>query len=65
MHADVVAGRRTELDFLNGYLLKIAADKGVNMPWHRAIHDVIREIEKGALMPSPGNVGILKRKAAI
>ncbi len=47
MLEDVVAGRRTEIDALNGYVVAEAADHGVDAPVNRALTALVRAWEAG------------------
>jgi 2-dehydropantoate 2-reductase len=42
MLQDVLAGRRTEIDQLNGQLLRIARRHGISVPLHEAVCSMIR-----------------------
>jgi 2-dehydropantoate 2-reductase len=50
---DIVKGRRTEIDYLNGLVVQRAADAGVPAPTHAAIVQVVKQVERGDLTPSP------------
>ncbi|MCC6794759.1 MAG: 2-dehydropantoate 2-reductase [Candidatus Hydrogenedentes bacterium] len=52
-------GRKTEVDFLNGYVVEIASRVGVNAPMNRALARMINEIEVGTLKIEKSNVGEL------
>jgi len=49
MLQDIEAGRRTEIDTLNGYIVKIGKQLGVETPYNRAITLVIKAIEQKIL----------------
>jgi 2-dehydropantoate 2-reductase len=40
-------GRKTEIDFLNGYVVDVAAKAGIDVPLNRRVVEMIREIEAG------------------
>ncbi len=40
-------GRKTEIDFLNGYVVQVAEKAGVEVPLNRRVVEMIREIEAG------------------
>ena len=46
MLQDVQGGRRTEIDYITGYLLKIAGRHGIDAPHNTALLDSIRNIER-------------------
>jgi len=48
MLADVIAGRRTEIDFLNGAVVKKAEELGVKVPVNEALRDMIKKIRKNS-----------------
>lgn len=43
MHADLLANRETEIDFINGALLNIAHKKGIEMPVNKSIIEKIHK----------------------
>ena len=46
MRQDILMGRKTEIDFINGYLLKMAAEQQLNLPEHEQIVNQIKILEK-------------------
>jgi 2-dehydropantoate 2-reductase len=54
-------GRKTEVDFLNGYVVARADEAGVPVPLNRALVAMIKEIEAGERPLTPDNVGDLMR----
>jgi 2-dehydropantoate 2-reductase len=50
MRQDVAAGRRTEIDVMNGAVLRAAEDSGVEVPLNRVIHALVKGYE-AALAP--------------
>ena len=48
MADDLAAGRKTEVDYLNGELVRLAEGLGANAPVNRKIGDLIRRAEAGA-----------------
>lgn len=53
---DVLKGRRTEVEYLNGYVAKTGADVGVATPMNHAISELMRKQEAGQIKPSPENL---------
>lgn len=53
---DVLKGRRTEIDYLNGYVVARGKQVGVPTPVCEAITKLIRRIEKGELKPDVSNI---------
>ena len=56
---DIVKGRRTEIDFINGLVAAKGAEVGVPAPTHVALTDVVKRVERGDIEPSPDNVADL------
>jgi len=51
-------GRATEVDYLNGYIVRNADKYGVSVPVNQAIVRTIHEIESGSLRISPENFNV-------
>ena len=49
-------GRRTETEYLTGYVAKAGAGVGVETPMNHAISEVMRRQEAGEIEPSPSNL---------
>ena len=47
MLADVMSGRETEIDFINGVVVEMGKKHGVETPWHE---DIIKRIKRLQLM---------------
>ena len=60
MLQDVLKGRRTEIEYLNGYVVKRGADAGVSTPLCEAISKLIKRVQRGELKPDPSNLGLLE-----
>lgn len=45
MFQDIQAGRRTEIDFLNGAIINLARDNGLSAPQHEAVVNRIKAME--------------------
>jgi 2-dehydropantoate 2-reductase len=58
---DVMKGRRTEVDYLNGYLVRRGCETGVPTPMNEVIVDVAKQVEAGELKPIPANLQLLTR----
>jgi len=61
MAYDLSEGRRTEVDYINGELVRLAERLQRDAPINRAIVDLVREAEKGAKALGP----VALRKAAL
>jgi 2-dehydropantoate 2-reductase len=53
---DIAKGRRTEIDYLNGYVSARGREVGVPTPVNDAIVRVLKEVESGTRAPDPANV---------
>jgi 2-dehydropantoate 2-reductase len=56
MAQDVVKGRRTEIEYMNGYTVQRGREVGVSTPVSAAIVEVVKQIDAGTLKPDPSNV---------
>jgi 2-dehydropantoate 2-reductase len=56
---DIMKGRRTEVDYLNGYVVRKGREIGVPTPMNEAIVAVTKRMEAGELTPSPANLQLL------
>ncbi len=57
---DILKGRRTEVDYLNGYVTRKGREVGVPTPMNEAIVAVTRRLETGDLAQSPANLQLLR-----
>ena len=57
MGQDLIKGRRTETDYINGLVARRGEEVGVDVRFHRRVNDFIRQIEAGTLQASPALVG--------
>ena len=53
MAQDILKGRRTEIDAMNGYIARKGEQVGVAAPSHRKLAEIVTRIERGELRPSP------------
>jgi 2-dehydropantoate 2-reductase len=53
---DVLKGRRTEIDYLNGLVARKGRDVGVPTPMNDAVITVTKQVESGELKPGPENL---------
>ena len=53
MGQDMVKGRRTEIDFLNGFIVRKGDEIGLRTPANAALTDIVKRVEKGELKPDP------------
>jgi 2-dehydropantoate 2-reductase len=54
MLQDIRRGRRTEIEFINGYVVKMARQFGLDAPTNAAIVETVHAITSGRLAPNPG-----------
>ncbi|MBI4615536.1 MAG: hypothetical protein HY720_18100 [Planctomycetes bacterium] len=53
MLADVLAGRTTEIDYMNGFLVREAERLGVETRTHRRVIEMVEELTAGKRVPYP------------
>jgi 2-dehydropantoate 2-reductase len=51
MGQDMVKGRRTEIEFLNGFIVEKAKEIGLATPANAALTEIVKRVEKGELPP--------------
>lgn len=56
MSQDIERGRRTEIDHLNGYIVRKGEALSIPTPLNRALVDLVHRIEGGAARPDPDNL---------
>jgi 2-dehydropantoate 2-reductase len=56
MAQDVTKGRRTEVEFMNGYVVGRGREIGVATPMNAAIVEVVKGIDQGTVKPDPANI---------
>jgi 2-dehydropantoate 2-reductase len=56
---DIVKGRRTEIDYINGLVAAKGNEVGVPAPTHQALADVVKRVERGEIEPSVSNIANL------
>ena len=61
MLQDVMRGRRTEIDYLNGYVVNEGRRVGVKTPFNEAVVRLVHEHGVGTLKPDPKNLEPLLR----
>ena len=57
MLQDFERGRRTEIDFVNGFVVKVGREVGVRTPANAAIVETVQAITRGQLTPGPALIG--------
>jgi 2-dehydropantoate 2-reductase len=56
MAQDMAKGRRTEIEFMNGFVAEQGAEAGVPAPINARLTEVVKQVERGALPARPENV---------
>ena len=53
MQQDLLQGRRTEIDFLNGAVVRLGETFGIQCPVNQALATIIRQMESAARSATP------------
>ena len=56
MGQDMVKGRRTEIEFLNGFVVRKGDDVGLATPANAALTDIVKRVERGEIPPDPRHI---------
>jgi 2-dehydropantoate 2-reductase len=56
MGQDMVKGRRTEIEYLNGFVCDKGAEIGIDTPANAALTDIVKRVEKGELKPDKKHI---------
>lgn len=56
MAQDIFKGRRTETDFINGFVAARGAEIRVPAPIHAKINELVKKVERGEIKPGPEHV---------
>ena len=64
MAQDVIKGRRSEIDFMNGLVVDKGREVGVPTPVSTAVVGIMREIDAGTRKPAPEHIEVALRAAA-
>lgn len=56
MAQDIAKGRRTETDFINGFVAARAKEAGIDASLHQTIHELVQRVERGELEATPANI---------
>lgn len=56
MAQDIAKGRRTETDFINGFVAARGDEIGVPAHTHAAMNELVRRVERGEIKASPENI---------
>ncbi len=64
MLQDFERGRKTEIDFINGYVVTLGRASGVPVDMNARITGLVRRIERGDLLPAPDRMNDLAAQTA-
>jgi 2-dehydropantoate 2-reductase len=56
MGQDMMKGRRTEIQFLNGFIVRKGQEVGFATPANAALTDIVTRVEKGELQPDKRHI---------
>jgi len=62
MLQDFERGRRTEIDFINGYVAQLGRQIGISIAMNAAMTDMVHRIEQGQIQPHPARLDDLLRR---
>jgi 2-dehydropantoate 2-reductase len=60
MGQDMVKGRRTEINFLNGFVVQKGKEVGIDAPTNAILTDIVLRVERGELKPDPKHITDLR-----
>ena len=53
---DMFKGRRTEIQFLNGFVARKGDEVGIPTPTNKILTDIVTRVERGELKPDPRHI---------
>src|ERR1700757_1324922 len=57
---DMFKGRRTEIQFLNGFVVRKGDEVGIPTPTNKILTDIVTRVERGELRPDPKHITDLR-----
>lgn len=60
MLADIKAGKKTEIELLNGLIQRYAQEGGIDAPLNAKVVELVSQLEAGSLQPSSDNIKYFK-----
>ncbi len=61
MAQDIIKGRRSEIDYMNGHVVAMGREVGVPTPVSAAVVDLVRQIDVATRRPAPDHIHIALR----
>jgi 2-dehydropantoate 2-reductase len=65
MAQDVIKRRRTEIDYMNGFVVAKGHEVGVPTPVSEVVVDIVRGIDAGTREPGPATIDEALRRAGV
>ena len=65
MAQDVIKGRPTEIEYMNGHVAAQGHERGVKTPVTQAVIETMREVEAGTRAPAPANIEATLKRAGV
>jgi 2-dehydropantoate 2-reductase len=65
MAQDIIKGRPTEIDFMNGHVVAQGRERSVPTPVSAAVVEIMHEVERGERAPEPQNIALALRRAGV
>ncbi len=62
---DVIKKRRTEVEYLNGEVVRKGSAAGIPTPMNQAVLDLTLKIESGELNPEPAHLELLRKRISL
>ena len=56
-YEDILKGRRTEIEMMNGVIAAKGAEIGIPAPSHEKLTALVMRLERGEIAPSPTHLG--------
>jgi len=56
MGHDIVEARPTEIQFLNGFVVRKGEEVGIAAPTNAVLTDIVTRVERGELKPDPKHI---------
>jgi 2-dehydropantoate 2-reductase len=60
MAQDMIKGRRTEIDYLNGFIVREGERAGILCRANAALTEIVTRVERGEIMPDPSHITNLR-----